>query len=83
MSVSYTHLDVYKRQHIEIENFSDEISSEGVEKIFEPFYRENTKKSRELGGNGLGPVSYTHLFIKDNMDFIETSNLDNKGFRGM
>lgn len=23
------------------------------------------------------------LFIKDNMDFIETSNLDNKGFRGM
>ncbi len=23
------------------------------------------------------------LFIKDNMEFIETSNLDNKGFRGM
>ncbi len=32
-----------EEKHIEIENFSDEISSEGVEKIFEPFYRENTK----------------------------------------
>ena len=41
-----------EEKHIEIENFSDEIHSEGVEKIFEPFYRENTKKSRELGGNG-------------------------------
>lgn len=39
---------------INIENYSEEISEEGVEKIFEPFYRENVKKSRALGGNGLG-----------------------------
>lgn len=40
--------------YLKIENFSEEISECGVEKIFDPFYRENIKKSRELGGNGLG-----------------------------
>ncbi|MDK0617991.1 HAMP domain-containing sensor histidine kinase [Clostridium perfringens] len=53
-----------EEKHIEIENFSDEISSEGVEKIFEPFYRENTKKSRELGGNGLGLYICSELVKK-------------------
>ena len=53
-----------EEKFIEIENFSDEISSEGVEKIFEPFYRENTKKSRELGGNGLGLYICSELVKK-------------------
>ena len=53
-----------EERFIEIENFSDEISKEGVEKVFEPFYRENTKKSRELGGNGLGLYICSELVKK-------------------
>ncbi|EGT3614954.1 HAMP domain-containing histidine kinase [Clostridium perfringens] len=53
-----------EERYIEIENFSDEISNEGLEKIFEPFYRENTKKSRELGGNGLGLYICSELVKK-------------------
>lgn len=53
-----------EERFIEIENFSDEISKEGVKKIFEPFYRENTKKSRELGGNGLGLYICSELVKK-------------------
>lgn len=38
----------------EVENFSEPITTNGLENIFEPFYREDVRKSRELGSNGLG-----------------------------
>lgn len=37
-----------------VENFSDDISEEGLRDVFQPFYRENIDKSRKLGSNGLG-----------------------------
>lgn len=38
----------------EVENYSDEISEEGIKNVLKPFYRENIDKSRKLGSNGLG-----------------------------
>lgn len=38
----------------EVENYSDEISEEGIKNVLKPFYRENIEKSRKLGSNGLG-----------------------------
>lgn len=37
-----------------VKNYSEMISKEGASKVFEPFYRYNSKVSKSIGGNGLG-----------------------------
>lgn len=40
--------------NITIEDFGLGIDAENVERIFEPFYRESTSRTRQTGGTGLG-----------------------------
>ncbi len=60
-----------------VRNYSEPISKEGIEKIFEPFYRYDSKRSKDIGGNGLG-LYITYGIVKKydgNIEFIYDEEL--------
>lgn len=61
---------------LEVKNYSDNINKEAIDKIFEPFYRVDTEKSRRVGGNGLGLYICSLIAYKHNWN-IEFNYDDN------
>ena len=70
MTVSYTHLDVYKRQHLGHANWSVGSIRGTSSHHHNPFVILCDRNTEETYGNcyGYAPVSYTHLFKYGNVD---------------
>ena len=60
-SVSYTHLDVYKRQLVSFLTYEHGL---GIEGILKESYEEEEKRRKEEESRRLAAVSYTHLATK-------------------
>lgn len=57
-----------------IENTGISISSEDIEKLFEPFYRVDKSRSRQTGGSGLGLHFVKTILDKHELHFYITSD---------
>ncbi len=81
--VSYTHLDVYKRQHFinpkDVENVVDQIvqlTDGGADYSFECIGNVTTMR-QALECTHKGPVSYTHLDVYKRQHFINPKDVEN------
>ncbi|MDD3243846.1 MAG: HAMP domain-containing sensor histidine kinase [Eubacteriales bacterium] len=65
------------RACVEVRNRGKGISPEEAEKIFEPFYRTDKKKSREMGSAGLG-LSLCQKIVEEHKGEISVSSVPGK-----
>ncbi|WP_163860170.1 sensor histidine kinase [Paenibacillus elgii] len=63
------------RVHMTVANQGEDIRPEDLAKIFEPFYRANMRKSKELGSCGLG-LSICKAIVDDHQGSIEIRSAD-------
>lgn len=73
-------IKAYEKNNIfvfEIENYCEYISEDKLSKFFEPFYRADVVKSRELGSNGLG-LFICKSMVEEQKGTIDIKYEDNK-----
>lgn len=63
---------------IEVKDTGIGISDEAIKHVFERFYREDTARSRETGGSGLG-LSIADMIVSSHRGSIKASHNGNKG----
>jgi len=69
-----------KNAYIEVSDTGIGMNSEHLSKIFEPFYRIDSNRSRSTGGNGLG-LALVKKFVEKQNGEIEVQSEENKGTR--
>ena len=72
-------LGIYLRDNsLVIENSTDTISDEVIEKIFNPFYKIDSSRNRKYGGTGLGLSIVKNLLEALNLKYSFTYDKDRK-----
>lgn len=72
-------LGIYLRDNsLVIENSTDTISDEVIEKIFNPFYKIDSSQNRKYGGTGLGLSIVKNLLEALNLKYSFTYDKDRK-----